>query len=478
MRQVRLILTFIFFLFLVSSSSAQQTSATLVPNLIRNSGTPMGNNPALGFTHIPAWGTWGDPLQGQAYGVNPSDFQVTVVILIEGLGWYAKPYCDYSLTHAYTVPLDSNGHWSASITTGGVDQTAIKIAAYLIPKTYTPPCSYASGGLPSEVDANSVAHVLADRQNPNVRELSFSNRVWWVKANSVKLGPGPNFFSDSTENVWVDSQGYLHLRITYRNGAWYCPEIISKGTLGFGTNYFVLGAPVDGLDPNVVFGLFTYSDTDAADSNREIDIEFSKFGNGSDTNNAQYTVQPYTLSQNFHRFQMPTGVPQSTHILQWQPSVTFFKSVRGTDLNAPIGQWTYDGTSFPPGDQNIRMNLWLLNGQPPTNGQEVEVIVQAYGFAPYIVPQWLILAPPVVFGGNPSFGRVGLNAPAPEGGVTISLVSSNPMVARVPSTAEIPAGQSWAWFTVRTLPPTQVTIVTITARTDGSSRLSTLTVKP
>jgi hypothetical protein len=388
----RPIVTFTLLLSLAVTALTAQVSAhpgvdraldhTTATGQLSHAPSPSQPGPGLVLTHIPAWGSWGDPLQGQALNVNPANYQVTLVILIEGLGWYSKSYCDPSLTVAYPVPLDANGRWSASITTGGVDQTAIRIAAYLIPKTYTPPCTISGGGLPATVAANAVASSIADRQNPNVRTINFSGQTWWVKTNTVPLGPGPNYFSDSAENVWVDSQGYLHLKITNRNGTWYCPEIISQKVLGFGANMWVLGSPVDGLDPNVVLGMFTWSDNYASYYNREIDIEFSKFGNRIDTNNAQYTVQPYWLSQNFHRFQMPPGVPVSSHVLMWLPNSTSFKSARGTQLTNLISQWTYTGASFPSGDQNIRMNLWLLNGQPPTDGAEVEVVVRAYTFLP------------------------------------------------------------------------------------------------
>src|SRR5260370_19504203 len=102
----------------------------------------------LVFTHIPPWGSSGDLLQGQVFNLNPAHYQVTLVILIEGLGWYSKSYCDQSLTHALPIPLNFDGSWSATITTGGVDPTTIKIAAYVIPKDYSPPCTFQASGLP------------------------------------------------------------------------------------------------------------------------------------------------------------------------------------------------------------------------------------------------------------------------------------------------------------------------------------------
>jgi hypothetical protein len=47
--------------------------------------------------------------------------------------------------------------WVCDITTGGVDEEAMKVVAYLIPKTYSPPLLGGDLALPSELDANSLA---------------------------------------------------------------------------------------------------------------------------------------------------------------------------------------------------------------------------------------------------------------------------------------------------------------------------------
>jgi hypothetical protein len=429
----------------------------------------------LVFTHIPLWGSSGDLLQGQVFNVNPANYQVTLVILIEGLGWYSKSYCDQSLVHALPIPLNPDGTWSATITTGGVDPTAIKIAGYVIPKSYNPPCTFNASGLPQDVAAQSVAKLLVNRQNPRVRRIRFGGYTWWVKTNTVPLGPGPNNFSDSTKNIWVDANGYLHLKITHVGNSWYCPEIISNNVLGFGTNKWVLASAVDGLDPNVVLGLFTWSDTDSSYANREIDVEFSKFGNPNNPNNAQFTVQ----GQPGYGFDMPSGVPQSTSIMQWQPDLTYFETYKATDPSQLVAQWTYGGTSNPPGDQNVRMNLWLRNGAAPTNGQEVEVIIQAYSFAPYLGPRVLAFNPAKVVGGSSSTGTVTLYNSVPTGQqVTVSLTSSDPSVVSVPPTVTVHAGSKSVKFIAQTSPVAQPTIVTVTASANGGSTLATLTVRP
>src|SRR5947209_5357603 len=67
------------------------------------------------------------------------------------------------------------------------------------------------------------------------RTLQFSGYDWVVKASDHRVGPGPNYFSDSDENISVDAQGRLHLRLTQRDGRWHCAEVISAQSFGYGT---------------------------------------------------------------------------------------------------------------------------------------------------------------------------------------------------------------------------------------------------
>lgn len=134
-----------------------------------------------------------------------------------------------------------------------------------------------------------------------VRTLSFSGYEWKVKASRRPVGPGPNFFSDSLNNVWVDAQGSLHLRITHRKNRWYCAEVISQQSFGYGTYRFYLDTRVDKLDPNIVLGLFTWSDDPEFD-HREIDIECARWGNADNDTNAQFVVQPYDIPEHRLRF--------------------------------------------------------------------------------------------------------------------------------------------------------------------------------
>jgi chitodextrinase len=91
----------------------------------------------------------------------------------------------------------------------------------------------------------------------------------------------------------------------------------------------------------------------------------------------------------------------------------------------------------------------------------------------------LALSPTTVTAPTPSTGTVTLSGPAPTGGLTITLTSSDTRKARVPATVTVAAGQSTATFTVTTLTGQLgggQNPVTITATLAGTGRTAVLNV--
>src|SRR5579884_3917203 len=88
------------------------------------------------------------------------------------------------------------------------------------------------------------------------------------------------------------------------------------------------------------------------------------------------------------------------------------------------------------------------------------------------------LSPAAVTGSKSSTGIVSLNGPAPSGGVTVSLSSSNASVAHpTVNSITIPAGSSSGSFTIATTPVATTTSATITASYNGIKKTAKLTVK-
>ncbi len=231
---------------------------------------------------------------------------------------------------------------------------------------------------------------LCDQTDPplqiNKKVINFSGYQWIVKSESATVGPGPNIFSDSTDNVWTDDSGGLHLEITNKQGQWQCAEIISENNFGYGTYRFYLTGRVDLLNENVVFGLFTWDD-DSAFNHREIDIEFSKLGDSDALSNAQFVVQPYTNPENNYAFNLQLGGDYSTHSFKWNNNSISFRSWHGhnedPEDNFIIENWVYSGGDVPlSGNEKVHINLWLYLGEPPSDGEEVEIIVSVFEFIP------------------------------------------------------------------------------------------------
>src|SRR5262245_6324028 len=83
--------------------------------------------------------------------------------------------------------------------------------------------------------------------------------------------------------------------------------------------------------------------------------------------------------------------------------------------------------------------------------------------------QSMTINPTSVQGGTNATGTVFLSAPAPAGGISVTLATSNANVARAPGIVSVPGGQTSASFTITTFAVGNNTSVTITAFFDTTT---------
>jgi hypothetical protein len=325
--------------------------------------------PTIEFTNVPSYGSF-DDLQGKVTNVIPTDYKVIVYIYVSG--WWTKPSSASPLTD-----ISTSSTWICDITTGGSDQYATKIKAFLVHNGYTPPQMTGGQVLPAELDSYPSVEIVRQQE----RHITFSGYDWIVKSSIIPVGPGLNYFSDSMSSVWVDELGQLHLKVINSGGVWYSAEVISVKSFGYGKYSFQTANRVDQLDKNVVAGFFTY-DVAGPQYYREIDIEFSRWGDDLDLN-SQYVIQPFDILGNMYRFDIALKGNESTHSFDWENNGITFQSVEGSNI---IGSWKYTGSYIPsPGTENVRINLWLYDpsnilGIPPSDGKEAELIIKKFEF--------------------------------------------------------------------------------------------------
>jgi hypothetical protein len=89
--------------------------------------------------------------------------------------------------------------------------------------------------------------------------------------------------------------------------------------------------------------------------------------------------------------------------------------------------------------------------------------------------QSMTISPASVTGGTSATGTVFLSAPAPSGGIFVTLATSNPSAAQAPGIVNVPGGQSSASYPLTTFAVSANTTVTITAFFD-TTRSATITV--
>ena len=132
------------------------------------------------------------------------------------------------------------------------------------------------------------------------------------------------------------------------------------------------------------------------DDEHELDVEFSRWDVEGGPN-AQFVVQPWDIPGHREQFDMSLDTGHSTHLISWDADSLFFRSVQGHDPDPPaeqiIHEWEYVGDDVPgEGDEKVHLNLWLLQGQSPSDGQEAEMVIQAF--------EWTPLAPPSLLYGD------------------------------------------------------------------------------
>jgi hypothetical protein len=107
--------------------------------------TVSGAAPGISITSVPKFGS-GGYAQGKVVGINPVDYTgVAVFINVDGT-WWTKPYEDAPIT-----TINSNDTWRANIDTGGNDQDATQIAAFVVPPGFDVPYLGGASSLPANL---------------------------------------------------------------------------------------------------------------------------------------------------------------------------------------------------------------------------------------------------------------------------------------------------------------------------------------
>jgi hypothetical protein len=215
------------------------------------------------------------------------------------------------------------------------------------------------------------------------RHLQWSGYKWAVKNEPRPVGPGPNRFSGSRNDVYVDAAGQLHLKIVKRTSHWMSTEIASFDSLGYGTYTFEVAGGATNIPGNAVLGLFTY-DRKPEDQHREIDIELSRWNDGR-RENLQCALQPAELAHLVHRIPLSENLGGWTMSFRWAPGVVdCLITALPTAGSKPqvVASHRFTRGVPRPGNEKVRLNFWLFRGSPPDTNAPAEVVIRSFAFQP------------------------------------------------------------------------------------------------
>jgi hypothetical protein len=208
-----------------------------------------------------------------------------------------------------------------------------------------------------------------------VRQISWSGYAWNVRTTSSGSTPGPNNWSDSTNNAWIDNQGNLHLKITNISGKWYCTEVYTSQT--FGPGIFITGMITNPSDPvydsYTVAGPFYY-----LNDNNELDIEFSRWNNPNLTVPVgTYTIQPGLSAHSY----FDINATNTNNKIVWSSDGKVYFETKNSSGNI-IGSWQYTGGHKTASGGTFRLMIWLFEGNPPSDGLEKELVLSSFSYTP------------------------------------------------------------------------------------------------
>jgi hypothetical protein len=306
-----------------------------------------------------------DFIEGRASGAGPGQ---QIVLYAHSGVWWIQPFKD----HAFTK-IQPDSTWKNSTHLG------TEYAALLVDPGYQPSAKIAT--LPAEGNGVAAVAIAKGKAADSIvaKVIHFSGYDWTVRAAGSDRGGQPNTYDP--DNAWIDQKGYLHLRITQKDGRWSCAEVNMNRSLGYGTYRFVVQDSAH-LGPSEVLGMFTWDEFGSDEARRELDIELSRWGNPK-SKNAQYVVQPFYVPENVARFSVPKGV--FTHVLRWQPGSASFKTISGSAANPDakaINEHAFTSGVPAPAGETVHIDLYGFHLAKSAARQPAEVVIEKFEFLP------------------------------------------------------------------------------------------------
>ena len=275
---------------------------------------------------------------------------------------------------APSTKIQAAGRWA------GLTSPASEYAALLVEPDYRPPQQTES--LPAPGPGVTAFEIVNDQGAaavlPALKTITFGGYEWAISSGFNYRAGSRNYFDPA--NVWTDSKGALHLRISGSPSRWTAAEVMLTRSLGYGTYRFQV-RDISHLEPSAVLTLVSWDGVGAEQNRSELDIELSRWGYIKN-DNAHYVVQPYYVPANIVRFRIPAGV--FTHSFHWEPGqVTFATAAGSGGPGTPLLKQHVFTSGVPvAGNEKVRISLYVFHRAEVALQNGDEVVIEKFEYLP------------------------------------------------------------------------------------------------
>ena len=329
------------------------------------------NQPTIEISKIPPAAEGGrdrvETIAGRVIGARAGE---QIVVYAESGPWWVQPWPDKPF-----IPVQADSTWSTPTHLG------YEYAALLVEPGYHPPPTLdeapIAGGAVALVKIVKGVGTLPPHPTEALR---FSGYDWKIQTSDAVRGGVNNLYD--ADNVWTDSSGAMHLRITKKEKGWTCAHVILARSLGYGTYRFVV-RDTSHLEPAAVLSMHTFDTWGGEQHYREMDVEIGHWGDAGSKENAQYGVQPFYVPGNVAQFREPIGT--LTHTMVWEPGRVSFKTVRGpsTAPGAPmVAEHVFTSGIPTPGREFLEFMLYFVASDKNPLEKGTEVVVEKFEYLP------------------------------------------------------------------------------------------------
>lgn len=312
--------------------------------------------PVIEFRVVPEAGAGGPERMATITGtVRGARAGQRIVLFAKSGQWWVQPFAQ----SPYTPILAGGGFESAT-------HLGTEYAALLVDAAYVPPRVVER--LPAEGAGVAAVASVAGKAGAPVPPsyLQFSGYDWEVVVGQ----PG-------RPTVWTDADGHLHLQVSKEGKDWTRAEVAARRSLGYGTYSFTIrDMPV--LEPATALRMFTWDQDEAGQNHREMDIELSRWGDGT-IKNAQFVVQPYYVAANAFRFEAPGG--SMRHSFRWEAGRVRFQTAQ-LRPERTVAEHLFTSGVPTPGLETVHLSLQVYGKSRVAQEKGVEVVIESFEFLP------------------------------------------------------------------------------------------------